>query len=100
MTRRVVEKLCTKKFALIFWPLSREILENSGEIPNIQVKFWWNSRAPFGQLPFRTSQGLGFQNDSPQPKMLAEEMEGLTEELRKSEEHKQRHLEKKEQEVL
>ena len=21
MTRRVVEKLCTKKFALIFWPL-------------------------------------------------------------------------------
>ena len=24
MTRRVVEKLCTKKFALIFWPLSKD----------------------------------------------------------------------------
>ena len=31
MTRRVLEKLCTKKFALIFWPLV-EFLKSLGSV--------------------------------------------------------------------
>ena len=46
MTRRVVEKLCTKKLALIFWPLSQRVSDLVGSV------IPWPRNCLFAQKPF------------------------------------------------